>query len=145
MVHLDRREPQARQTGGRAGFADEAREREAGGTIAEAAQVDPGEDDLAVPLRDPLADLAQNGRGRAAARPPRTRGTTQKLQEKEQPSWIFTNARTRSRPASSFTHASAPRSSATAAGVSSERRATTWTFAGRPANAPSRFAPQPVT
>ena len=60
--------------------------------------------------------------------PPRTSGITQKLQEKLQPSWIFTNARTRSRRASSCTQPSVPTSAATAAGVSSLRRRTTTTF-----------------
>ena len=40
----------------------------AGGAVAVAAEVDPGEDDLAVALRDAAADLAEHGLGRAAAR-----------------------------------------------------------------------------
>ncbi len=71
---------------------------------------------------------------------------TQKAQEKEHPSWIFTNARTRSRRASAWTHPIAPTSPATKAGVSSLRRSTTTTFSGRPANAfACMFAAQPVT
>jgi hypothetical protein len=77
---------------------------------------------------------------------PRTSGMTQKLHENEQPSWIFTNARTRSSRASAWTHPIAPTSPATNAAVSSARRATTVTFAGRLAKAfCARFAAQPVT
>ena len=39
-----------------------------GGAVAEAAEVDAGEDDLAVALRDAPADLAEHGVGAAAAR-----------------------------------------------------------------------------
>ncbi len=70
---------------------------------------------------------------------------TQKLHENEQPSWIFTNARTRSMRASACTQPIAPTSPATNAAVSSLRFATTVTLSGSPANASSRFAPQPVT
>jgi hypothetical protein len=77
---------------------------------------------------------------------PRTSGMTQKLHENEQPSWIFTNARTRSRRTSSFVHPIAPTSVATACAVCSARFATTTTFGGRFANASVlRFAPHPVT
>ena len=58
---------------------------------------------------------------------------TQKLQLKEQPSWIFTNARTRSMRASAWTQPIAPTSPATKAAVCSLRFATTVTFSGRPA------------
>ncbi len=77
--------------------------------------------------------------------PPRTSGMTQNAHENEHPSWIFTNARRRSRRAEASTHAIAPTSPATAAGVSSLGRATTVTFGATRAKAPSRFAPQPVT
>src|SRR3954462_13657831 len=50
---------------------------------------------------------------------PRTIGMTQKLQEKEQPSWIFTNARTRARRAAACTHPIAP----TAPGTGARRHA----------------------
>ena len=70
---------------------------------------------------------------------------TQKAHENEQPSWIFTNARIRSSRASACTQPIAPTSPATAAGVSSLGRATTVTFGAAPSNAPSRFAPHPVT
>src|SRR5207245_11640770 len=77
---------------------------------------------------------------------PRTSRTTQKLHEKLQPSWIFTNARTRSRRESAWTQPIAPTAPETAPGVSSLDRAITVTFSGRPANAsPARFAPQPGT
>ena len=72
---------------------------------------------------------------------PRTSGITQKLHENEQPSWIFTNARTRSSRASACTQPIAPTSPATNAAVSSLRRETTVTFAGSPENvSPGRFA-----
>src|SRR5690349_11787566 len=71
---------------------------------------------------------------------------TQKLHENEQPSWIFTNARTRSIRASARTQPMAPTSPATKAAVSSLGFATTVTFGGRLAKAFScRFAAQPVT
>src|SRR5436305_11990011 len=89
------------------------------------------------------ASTAEAGRLRD---PPRTSGMTQKLHEKLQPSWILTNARTRSRRASACTQPSAPTSPATKSGVASLRRATTVTLSGRPTNAsPARFAAQPVT
>ena len=59
---------------------------------------------------------------------------TQKPHENEQPSWILTNARTRSSRSSAWTQPSRPSSPATNAAVSSGRRATTVTFAGRPAS-----------
>ena len=62
---------------------------------------------------------------------PRTSGITQKLHENEQPSWIFTNARTRSMRASAWTQPIAPTSPATNAAVSSLRFATTVTFVGQ--------------
>ena len=78
--------------------------------------------------------------------PPRTSGITQNAHENEQPSWILTNARTRSSPRSALTHPIAPTSPATAAATSSLRPFTTTTLSGRPANAsPGRFAAHPVT
>ena len=50
---------------------------------------------------------------------PRTSGITQNPQENEQPSWILTNARTRSSRASAWTQPIAPTSPATNAAVSS--------------------------
>ena len=98
-------------------------------------------------LLDAAADLAEHGVGaRGCASAPRTSGITQKLHENEQPSWIFTNARTRSSRASACTQPIAPTSPATNAAVSSARSATTVTFARQAANAlPARFAAQPVT
>ena len=73
-------------------------------------------------LRDAPPDLGEHRLGAAAARRRRARaGSTQKAHEKEQPSWIFTNARTRSSRASAWTQPIAPTSPATAAGVSSLR------------------------
>ena len=68
VVDLDRGEAQALEAGRRAGLPDEPRQAIAGGAVAVAAEVDPGEDDLAVALRDAAADLAEHGLGRAAAR-----------------------------------------------------------------------------
>ena len=79
-------------------------------------------------LRDAAADLGEHCVRTRLRLAPRTSGTTQKLHEKLQPSWIFTNARTRSSRASSWTQPIAPTSPATNAGVSSERLATTTTL-----------------
>ena len=77
---------------------------------------------------------------------PRTSGITQNAQENEQPSWIFTNARTRSSLASACTHAIAPTSPATASTACSICPGTTVTLSGSPANAVAESrAPQPVT
>ncbi len=71
---------------------------------------------------------------------------TQNAHENEQPSWILTNARTRSSLASACTQAIAPTSPATVSTACSIWPGTTVTFSGSPANAvfESR-APQPVT
>ena len=147
VVDLDRREAQAREPRRRAGLAHEARQVVARLAVAEAAEVDAGEDDLAVALLDaPRGPRASTASARRLRDAPRTSGITQKLHEKLQPSWIFTNARTRSSRASAWTQPIAPTSPATNAGVSSLGRATTTTFSGSPAKAsPARFAPQPVT
>ena len=64
-------ESRSRSTpGSRAGLADEPRQRVAGLAVAEAAEVDAGEDDLAVALRDAALDLAEHRVGAAAARRP---------------------------------------------------------------------------
>ena len=77
---------------------------------------------------------------------PRTSGITQNAHENEQPSWIFTNARTRSSRTSAWTQAIAPTSPATVSTACSIWPGTTVTFAGSPANAVSESrAPQPVT
>ena len=131
VVDLDRAEPQAVEARRRADLAHEARQVVAGVAVAEAAEVDPGEDDLAVPLLDAATHLAQDGVGARLRDAPRTSGITQKLHEKEQPSWIFTNARTRSSRASAWTQPIAPTSPATNAAVSSARFATTTTFGGQ--------------
>ena len=114
VVDLDRAEPQPLEPGRRARLADEPRQVVAGVAVAEAAEVDPGEDDLAVALRrrggGSRASTASALRLRDA---PRTSGITQKLHENEQPSWIFTNARTRSSRASAWTQPIAPTSPAT--------------------------------
>ena len=67
MVDLDRREPQALEPRGLADLADEPRERVAGPAVAKAPEVDPGEHDLAVPLRDAAPDLAKHRVGGAAS------------------------------------------------------------------------------
>src|SRR5262249_15399282 len=68
VVDLDRRESEPSEPRQRAGLADEAREREARLAVAEAPQVDAGENDLAVTLRDPAPDLGEHVRRPAAAR-----------------------------------------------------------------------------
>ena len=68
VVDLDRRESEPLQTGHSACLADEPRQREAGVAIPEAPEVDPGQDDLAMALTNPLLDLGEHGRGTAAAR-----------------------------------------------------------------------------
>jgi hypothetical protein len=67
VVDLDRREPETRETRDRAGLPHEAREVVPGGAVAEAAEVDAGQDDLAVALLDPAADLSQDRGCRSAA------------------------------------------------------------------------------
>ena len=134
VVDLDRAESQPLEPRRRAGFAHEPRQVEAGRPVAEAAEVDAGQDDLAVPLRDTPANLREYRLALRLRDAPRTSGITQKLHENEHPSWIFTNARTRPTRASACTHPIAPTSPATKAAVSSLRLATTVTFAGNPAN-----------
>ena len=68
VVDLDRREAEPLEPGRRAGLPDEPRQAIARGPVAVAAEVDPGQDDLAVALSDAAADLAEHGVGRAAAR-----------------------------------------------------------------------------
>ena len=61
---------------------------------------------------------------------------TQNAHENEQPSWILTNARTRSSRCSALTQPIAPTSPATKAAASSPVRPVTTTFGALPANAP---------
>ncbi len=68
VVDLDRRQAQALDPVDRAGCPDQPRERVAGLAVAEAAEVDAGEDDLAMALRDAGPDLAEDVVGAAAAR-----------------------------------------------------------------------------
>ena len=63
MVDLDRRETQPLDALDRACRSDQIGELHAGGAIAEAAEVDAGEDDLPVALPHPLPDLAEHGLG----------------------------------------------------------------------------------
>ena len=70
MVDLDRRQAQTLQARRRAGLAHEPRERVAALAIAEAAEVDASEHDLAMALLDPLDDLPQDRVGAAATRRP---------------------------------------------------------------------------
>ena len=92
-------------------------------------------------------DLAEDAAARRLRVAPRTSGMTQKWHEKEQPSWIFTNARTRSsrasRPGRSRSRRRRRRSARppprSGRGRPSRSR-------GSPANADSESrAPQPVT
>ena len=68
VVHLDGGQPKPLDTGERTGFAHESRERVPGFAVAEAAEVDAREDDLAMPLRHAPLDLGKNGSGAAAPR-----------------------------------------------------------------------------
>ena len=68
VVDLDRAQAQAHETRRAAGGAHEPGQVEAGRAIAEAAEVDPRQHDLTVPLRDAAPDLAEDGVGAAAAR-----------------------------------------------------------------------------
>src|SRR5215472_7264285 len=67
VVDLNRAEAQPPQPGDGADLAYETREPVAGLAVAEAAEVDAGEDDLAVALGDPLLHLAEHRVGAAAA------------------------------------------------------------------------------
>ena len=82
VVDLDRREPEPLQAGGRPHLSDEPRERVAGLTVAEAAEVDSREDDFPVALLDPPPHLAQHsGRAAAARRAPHDRNHAEVARE----------------------------------------------------------------
>ena len=66
VVHLDGRETKPLDAGQRSGLADQPRQRVSRVAVAEAAEVDAREDDLAVTVRDAPLDLRQH-RSRAAA------------------------------------------------------------------------------
>src|SRR5205814_1893376 len=68
MVHLDRRQAQAREPLDGSGLADEPRQRAASLPVAVAAEVDSRQHDLAVTLCDPLLDLTQDSAQRPATR-----------------------------------------------------------------------------
>ena len=68
VVDLDRGEAQPLEPRRRARLAHEARQAVAGRAVAVAAEVDPGEHDLAVALLDAAPDLGEHGVGAAAAR-----------------------------------------------------------------------------
>ena len=70
VVDLDRRQAQTLEARRRADLAHEPRQRVAALTIAEAAEVDAREHDLAMALLDPLDDLPQDRAGAAASRRP---------------------------------------------------------------------------
>ena len=79
VVDLDRREPQPREPGRRARLAHQPRQVVAGLAVAVAAEVDPGQNDLAVPLVDAPPHLGEHGRRALRLREaPRTSGITQK-------------------------------------------------------------------
>ena len=67
VVHLDRRKPQPLDARDRARLADETRQRISGPMVAEAAEIDSGQDDLAVTLLDTSRDLGEHRPRRAAA------------------------------------------------------------------------------
>ena len=94
VVDLDRAEPQPLEPGRRAGLADEPRQVVAGGAVAEAAEVDAGEHDLAVALRDAAPDLARARRRRCGCARRRARAGSRR-----------SCTRTSSRPGSSRTRA----------------------------------------
>ena len=73
MVDLDRRQAQTLQARRRAGLAHEPRQRVAALTIAEAAEVDAREHDLAMALLDPPDDLPQDRAGARGFAKPRAR------------------------------------------------------------------------
>src|SRR5205823_12274905 len=66
VVDLDRRQPQAVETGHRPDLAHEPRQLVAGLAVAVAAEVDAREDDLTVPLLDAATDFVEHGSRRAA-------------------------------------------------------------------------------
>ena len=68
VVDLDRREAEALEAVDRARLPDQPGQRQPGGPVAEAAEVDAGEHDLAVALRDAPPDLSEHRLCRAAAR-----------------------------------------------------------------------------
>jgi len=144
-LDLDRREAQAARAVDSTGIAYESREPGARISVVKH-RGSRGEDDLAMPLRDAPADPASTAAADRRGCRPRTSGMTQKLPREEQPSWIFTNARTRSSQVVRLDAADRADIAATRRG---QRRrpvlGSTTTFAGIPSNAPSRFAAQPVT
>jgi hypothetical protein len=114
--------------------------------VAVAAEVDPGEHDLAVALVDAAAHLGEHGIGARLREAPRTSGITQKLQEKLQPSCTFTNARTRSSRASAWTQPIAPTSPAIASGgLLARLRDDDDVLRQTGERVGERLAPQPVT
>ena len=136
VVHLDRGEPQPREPGVAPDLAHEPRQVEAGLAVAVAAEVDAGEDDLAVTLLDPAARSRRaRPRPRRLREAPRTSGITQNAHEKLQPSWTLTNARTRSSRASPGRSRSRRRRRQRTPASPRSARETTTTFSGRPANA----------
>src|SRR6266566_164039 len=66
MVDLDRRQAQPLEAGHGADFTHQSRQGIAGRAVPVAAEVDPGEDDLLVPVRDAPPNLIEH-RGRGAA------------------------------------------------------------------------------
>src|SRR5919201_1570579 len=70
VVDLDRREPETREARRGGGVPDELRQAVTERTVPIAAEVDPGEHDLTVTLRNASVDLAQNRFGGAAPRLP---------------------------------------------------------------------------
>ena len=70
VIDLDRRKTQAAEPRRRAGFPHEPGERVAALTVPEATEVDPREDDLAMPLADASAHLAEHGVRASAAGAP---------------------------------------------------------------------------
>src|SRR5215211_4702268 len=69
VVDLDRGEAQPLESRRGGDIANQARQREPGIAVAEAAEVDSGQDDLAMPLRDAAANLADHRLRAPAPRP----------------------------------------------------------------------------
>ena len=68
MIDLDRRQPQPFESRRRTHRAYESRQVVPGGAVTVAAEVDAGQNDLAMALRDTPGDLAEHGVGGPATR-----------------------------------------------------------------------------
>src|SRR5512132_1566134 len=69
VVDLDRRQAQPFHSWHGTDVPHQARQRVAGNAVSIAAEIDPREDDLLVPVRDTAPHLVENGRRGSASRP----------------------------------------------------------------------------